>query len=165
MQVSDREYQAQRPTTQERLRRAQELIAEGRGDTILFRCGPGAKECSFVSLVTGSLQPLSRPVNCRDDDDAGTPVSATRFSSLAGRWGDVYCCPCREVEQKRVQVKRVQWCRDGDDDFFSSDFSDEELQVTLGSYKACQMRSEVHAPGLFAECRPSFGQLVASFQL
>ena len=61
MQVSDREYQAQRPTTEERLRKAQDLIADGKGDTILFRCGP--ERCSFDALLTGILWTAKRPVN------------------------------------------------------------------------------------------------------
>ena len=74
-QVSDREYQAGKPTTAERLKTAEQLVKKGQGADILFR----------------------------DDDPVGTPVSASRFVSLASKHGD--------------------------DDMFSSDFTDEELKV------------------------------------
>ena len=75
LQVSDREYQTGKPTTAERLQKAEQLVRDGHGSDILFR----------------------------DDDPVGTPVSASRFASLAGR--------------------------NGDDDMFSSDFTDQELKV------------------------------------
>ena len=75
MQVSDREYQAGKATTADRLKTAEKMIRDGQGEHILFR----------------------------DDDPVGTPVCATRFISLASKHGD--------------------------DDMFSSDFTDQELKV------------------------------------
>ena len=75
MQVSDREYQAGKATTADRLKTAEQMIRDGQGEHILFR----------------------------DDDPVGTPVCASRFVSLASKHGD--------------------------DDMFSSDFTDQELKV------------------------------------
>ena len=75
MQVSDREYQAGKATTADRLKTAEQMIRDGQGEDILFR----------------------------DDDPVGTPVCASRFVSLASKHGD--------------------------DDMFSSDFTDQELKV------------------------------------
>ena len=95
LQVSDREYQTGKPTTAERLQKAEQLVKEGHGNDILFR----------------------------DDDAVGTPVSATRFASLAGR--------------------------NGDDDMFSSDFTDQELKVRSSaqplSHFAATVRDINHA--------------------
>ncbi|KAL3154069.1 hypothetical protein ABBQ32_013610 [Trebouxia sp. C0010 RCD-2024] len=77
-QVSDREYQAGKSTTSERLAVAEQMVQDGQGEDILFR----------------------------DDDPVGTPVCARRFVSLASKHGD--------------------------DDMFSSDFTDQELQKLLG---------------------------------
>ncbi|KAL3154068.1 hypothetical protein ABBQ32_013610 [Trebouxia sp. C0010 RCD-2024] len=76
--VSDREYQAGKSTTSERLAVAEQMVQDGQGEDILFR----------------------------DDDPVGTPVCARRFVSLASKHGD--------------------------DDMFSSDFTDQELQKLLG---------------------------------
>ena len=73
--MSDREYQSGKATTAERLKIAEQMVKDGRGEDILFR----------------------------DEDPVGTPVCATRFLSLAGKHGD--------------------------DDMFSSDFTDDELKV------------------------------------
>ncbi|KAL0056241.1 hypothetical protein WJX82_009174 [Trebouxia sp. C0006] len=78
MQVSDREYQAGKATTADRLKTAEQMIRDGQGEDILFR----------------------------DDDPVGTPVCASRFVSLASKHGD--------------------------DDMFSSDFTDQELKGILG---------------------------------
>jgi len=75
MQVSDREYQAGKATTADRVKTAEQMIRDGQGEDILFR----------------------------DDDPVGTPVCASRFVSLASKHGD--------------------------DDMFSSDFTDQELKV------------------------------------
>lgn len=76
VQVSDREYQTGKSTTPERLKTAERLMKEGKGEEILFR-----------------------------DDPVGTPICARRFASLASKHGD--------------------------DDMFSSDFTDQELQVRI----------------------------------
>jgi len=75
MQVSDREYQAGKATTADRLKTAEQMVRDGQGEDILFR----------------------------DDDPVGTPVCASRYISLASKHGD--------------------------DDMFSSDFTDQELKV------------------------------------
>jgi len=67
MQVSDREYQAGKATTADRLKTAEQMVRDGQGEDILFR-----------------------------DDDS-------RYISLASKHGD--------------------------DDMFSSDFTDQELKV------------------------------------
>ena len=159
MQVSDREYQAQRPTTRERLRKAQDLIAEGKGDIILFRCGPEPgsqctlywhpadfkQACKFAG-TTMMQEPLSVPpdsVPLRAGGVVCAAVLALRFSSSC------------------IQVICVERCRDGDDDMFSSDFSDEELQVTPGPQNAYQIRSACSGTffaGLQAKLRPVSGK-------
>lgn len=83
MQVSDREYQAGKATTADRLKTAEQMIRDGQGEDILFR---------------------------DDDDTVGTPVCASRFVSLASKHGD--------------------------DDMFSSDFTDQELKVCNNQHSA-----------------------------
>ncbi|KAA6419369.1 MAG: hypothetical protein FRX49_10628 [Trebouxia sp. A1-2] len=76
--VSDREYQAGKASTVDRLKTAEQMVRDGQGEDILFR----------------------------DDDPVGTPVCASRFISLASKHGD--------------------------DDMFSSDFTDQEMKGILG---------------------------------
>lgn len=87
MQVSDREYQAGKASTVDRLKTAEQMVRDGQGEDILFR----------------------------DDDPVGTPVCASRFISLASKHGD--------------------------DDMFSSDFTDQEMKVCN---KQCSADIAIH---------------------
>lgn len=146
VQVSDREYLSMFPAWQDKVAAAQQLVQEGRGEDVVYRCVSFEKE-GRASLTWGRfIVPQGLVLNhAAVATPCGAPLHMLSFAFLL-QLTTACCtlpsicvvwrlCPhsCRvtEWDGAAVTARRLVslCCKGGDDDMFSTDLSLQELQV------------------------------------